>query len=425
MGNSTGSQGYPRIVMRALALAAVLALAAAGVVPAQGTTAPTTPTASAVVDSDGSHLRDLSRGRAEIVLHLARPVPYRIFTLTAPPRLVIDFRKLDWSGIRPSDLLEPGRIAAVHAGTYIPGWSRLVAELATPLAVETAQMTVDDTTGAATLTVLLEETSSPAFAASAGVPQDPRWDLPPVSLSPMPPRDPDAPLVVVLDPGHGGIDPGAEAGQLQEKSLMLAFARELQEELLRAGGYKVILTRNDDRFVSLETRVSMARAAGADVFISLHADALSDGLAHGATVHVLSEDASDIASATLAERHDRGDILSGSDLTRTDDEVTGILLDLARQETQPRSRALAQNLVSGMSQAGGPMNRRPLRSAAFSVLKSADVPSVLIEIGFMSSPRDFRNLQDPNWRLGLARGIRRGLDSWRVQDAARHSLVRQ
>ncbi len=140
---------------------------------------------------------------------------------------------------------------------------------------------------------------------------------------------------------------------------------------------------------------------------------------------MLARDASDKASALLAERHDRADLLSGADLSRADDEVTDIMLDLARQETRPRTEALATALLSGMTNMGGPMNRRPKRSAAFSVLKAADIPSVLIEVGFLSSPRDLKNLTDPEWRVGIARGIRNGLQNWRKSDLARRPLVRK
>ncbi len=185
------------------------------------------------------------------------------------------------------------------------------------------------------------------------------------------------------------------------------------------------MTRDDDRFVSLERRVALAHRAGADVFLSLHADSLSEGLAHGATVYVLEKEASDRASALLAERHDRANLLSGADLSAADDQVTDIMLDLARQETRPRSEALADALISGMTNVGGPMNRRPKRSAAFSVLKAADTPSVLIEVGFLSSPRDLRNLENPEWRARIVKGIRNGLQNWRKSDLSRRPLVRQ
>ena len=126
----------------------------------------------------------------------------------------------------------------------------------------------------------------------------------------------------------------------------------------------------------------------------------------------------------MAERHDRDELLSGVDLSTADDQVTAILLDLARQETEPRSTELAEVLVEGMATAGGPMNRRPLRHAGFSVLKSADIPSVLVEVGFLSSDRDFKNLRDPVWREGMIDGLADAILVWRDKDAERKPLVR-
>ncbi len=376
---------------------------------------------------DGAQSRITAAGAdgVQIDLALSQGVPYRLFTLDNPPRLVIDFQEVDWSGLRAKTLLATDRLRGVQFGTYVPGWSRLVADLGRPMAVLSSEMRLDQVLGSASLSVRLAPVAADDFAARAGAPYDPRWDLPTPAIPQAPPRETDAPLVIVLDPGHGGIDPGAEQGDLKEADLMLTFARELRVALLRRGGFDVVLTRDDDYFVSLEGRIALAHRARADVFISLHADSLADGLAHGATVHVLSREASDIASAKLAERHNRSDILSGVDLSGTDDSVTAILLDLARQETLPRTEAMAAALVSGMAQTGGPMNRRPLRSAAFSVLKAADIPSVLVEIGFMSSPRDLKNLSDSDWRQGMALGIANGLAIWRRQDAATRPLVRQ
>ncbi len=378
------------------------------------------------VDAAQSRIVD-ARGKAvRLDLQLSLGVPYRAFLLNDPPRLVLDFREVDWSGLNAGEFDGSTRVGPVRFGTYVPGWSRMVLDLGAPMTIASAAMRVDDETGAAHLTMMLDPASKAEFAAAAGAPREAGWDLPAPADIPAPPeRGPDAPMVVVLDPGHGGIDPGAEQPGIDEKDVMLTFARELREVLLRAGGFKVVLTRDGDYFVSLERRIAIAHQAGADVFISLHADSLSEGLAHGATVHVLARDASDVASAKLAERHNRGDILAGVDLSHADDVVTDVLLGLARTETQPRTEALARALVSGMAQTGGPMNRRPLRAAAFSVLKSADIPSVLVEIGFLSSPRDLNNLKDPEWRVRMARGIRNGLNAWRKEDAARRPLVRQ
>ena len=240
-----------------------------------------------------------------------------------------------------------------------------------------------------------------------------------------PVRRGEGPLVVVLDPGHGGIDPGAEAGGLREADLMLTFARELREALVRAGGFEVVLTRDADVFVSLDARVRIARQAGADVFLSLHADALPEGEARGAVIYTLAEEASDAASAALAERHDRADLLAGVDLSDADDLIAGVLMSIARTETQPRTDRLADALVDGVTGAVGRMHRRPRQAAAFSVLRAPDIPSALVELGFMSSPRDLANLRDPDWRARFADGVVAALQGWAAADAADVPLRRR
>ena len=199
---------------------------------------------------------------------------------------------------------------------------------------------------------------------------------------------------------------------------MLTFARELRETLLRSGGFSVAMTRDDDVFVSLEGRITRARAAGAEVFLSLHADALPEdaGRAQGATIYTLSEEASDLASQRLAERHDQSDLIAGVDLAGQSDEITLVLMDLARQENEPRTDALATALVTGLEGEIGQLNSRPRRSAGFSVLKAPDIPSVLVELGFLSSARDRERLADPEWRAAAARGIRDALRAWADAD---------
>jgi len=375
---------------------------------------------------DQSRIADDGRAGVLLELGLSQGVPYRVFTLRDPYRMVLDFQEVDWSGLDPDTFLQTDRISGVQFGAYVPGWSRMVLELGAPLAVNTADLRVNDVTGSAKLSLRLKGTDFETFAASAGAPHQTGWDLPEATVTPAPTGDDGTrPLRVMLDPGHGGIDPGAEVGGTDEKTLMLTFARELRETLLRAGGYQVVLTRVDDQFVSLERRIALAHRAGADVFISLHADSLSEGRAHGAAVYTLSEDASDVASRKLAERHDRGDLISGVDLSGADDQVADVLLDIARQETKPRTDALAHALADGMAQQGGPMNSRPMRTASFSVLKAADIPSVLVELGFLSSPRDLKNITNPEWRKGMARGILNGLEQWRQQDVIRRSLIGQ
>jgi N-acetylmuramoyl-L-alanine amidase len=364
-------------------------------------------------------------------LELSQGVPYRAYTLEAagdvPRRLVLDFREVDWQGITPEAFGQAEAISGLRFGAVRPGWSRMVLDLARPLVLEEAGLRILPDTQGARLRIVLRAASAAEFSALSGAPHDPAFDLPapaPVDRTTRP-RVGEGPLVVVLDPGHGGIDPGAERDGLTEKALMLTFARELQDVLVRDGNFEVVLTRTDDSFVSLDRRVALAHAMGGQVFISLHADALSEGQAHGATVHLLSDSASDAASATLAERHDRDDLLAWIDLTWHDDQLAGILMDLARQETQPRAERLALALVAGIGGAELPLNSRPVRRAAFSVLKAADIPSILLEVGFLSSPRDLKNLRDPAWRLRMAEAIREGLTLWVAEDAILSDLVRQ
>lgn len=381
-------------------------------------------TALARVDPAKSSIRDGWFGKTEITLGLSQGVPFRVFLLDDPARLVVDFREADWAGITPQMLLaEPGRIADVRFGAFQPGWSRLVADLDTPMIPTEIGMPVDLASGTATLQIALKSVDAVEYAAAAGAPVDPAWTK--ALIAPPKPKSPAADrFVVVLDPGHGGIDPGAERDDVAEKDLMLSLARALRDALVRAG-VEAILTRDDDIFVALETRVAIAHHQGADLFISLHADSLSEGGAKGATVYTLSDEASDAATEHLAARHNRADIIAGADLTGSDDQVAGVLLDLARQETEPRSASLAQVLVAGMTEAGGPMNRHPLRRAGFSVLKSADIPSVLVEVGFLSNKRDLNNLRDPVWRSVMVNAMADAILAWRDQDAALAPLVRQ
>ncbi len=378
-------------------------------------------TALARLDPKSSSIGDTNNGFA-VSLALSQPVPWRLRVLDAPPRLVLDVREVDWRGIAEVPRASV-RVTGLRAGVFRPGWSRLVMEMNGPFLVDQAEMRTDP--GAARLMIRLEPASPEAFAAKAVLPEPEEWAAPKAADLARPERRGDGPLVVVLDPGHGGIDPGAERAGLSEADLMLTFARELKETLLRSGGFTVVLTRNEDVFVPLETRISIARTAGATVFLSLHADALAEGEAVGATIYTLAADASDAAAAILAERHDRDDLLSGVDLTGQDDLVAEVLMDMARTETLPRTRLLAQTLRGAMDAAGIRMHRLPLQQAAFSVLKSPEIPSVLIEIGFMSSPGDLERLRDSTWRARMARAIAAGLKDWSVADAARQQLRRE
>lgn len=365
-------------------------------------------------------------GAVVIELALSQPVPWRVRFLADPPRLVLDTREVAFT---PADLSRLGRagvLPELRAGRFRPGWSRLVAELDGPYRLTLAEMR-GSTEGPALLRLRLEPGSAGAFAEAAARPDPEGWSLPrpaPVE-APRPRQRGDRDLVVVLDPGHGGLDPGAEHGGQTEAALMLTFAHELREALLRAGGFQVVLTREADIFVPLETRIAIAHQSGADLFLSLHADAVAEGVATGATVYTLAEAATDAASAALAERHDRDSLLSGVDLTGQDDLIASVLMDLARVETAARTERLAEALVTAIKGAEIRMHRTPRRAAAFSVLKAPDIPSVLLELGYMSSERDRARLNDPEWRARMAVAVVAAVQGWAVGDAAEAGLLRQ
>ncbi len=378
------------------------------------------------LDVAQSQVRD-TRGGIEADLYLSQAVPYRVFTLDDPRRLVVDFREVDWRGASREGLLNADGATDLRFGVLRPGWSRLVVDLAGPMVVAEAGMAVSPTDQTARLLVRLTRTDQAAFAAASGAPPDPGWDLLTRADPTVPPpvRDPDGPLIVAIDPGHGGIDPGAERDGLQEKALTLTVARELAEAVNRSGGMQAVLTRTGDEFVPLEERMTIARAAGAGVLISLHADALEEDQASGASVYTLSDQAMDDASERMAERHDRGDLLAGLDLTGQDDTVATVLMDLARQETAPRSLRLADTLVEGLRAEGARVNSKPRREAVLAVLNAADFPSVLVEMGFLSNPEDRAELTDPAGRALLVAGIVRALQIWAADEATRAPLVRQ
>lgn len=370
-------------------------------------------------DAAGSSIVS-GHGGAEITLAISQPVAWRVRLLDQPPRLVLDVREVDWTGVTGLALRTP-RIKAIRAGVFRPGWSRLVLELSGAHAVTLAEMVTSET--GAVIRLHLTPTDEASFTKATGLPEPAEWAAPdPATLAP-PVAKGGGPVVVVLDPGHGGIDPGAERDGLTEAALMLTFARELKDALVRDGRFRVVMTRDDDVFVPLEARISTARDAGADLLLSLHADALAEGEAQGATVYTLSAEASDEASATLAERHDRDDLLAGIDLTDQDDLVAEVLMDMARTETTPRTDRLADALVAAIKAAEVRMHRHPRQLAGFSVLKSPDIPSVLLEVGFLSSARDLKRINDPKWRRTMIGAIVKGLGVWSDADKAMRGLT--
>jgi N-acetylmuramoyl-L-alanine amidase len=236
---------------------------------------------------------------------------------------------------------------------------------------------------------------------------EPQVDLPKIAG----PDDASRPLVVI-DPGHGGHDPGASgAGTLKEAQLTLALARSLRDELVKRARVRVALTRDGDRYLTLEERYGIARRLNADLFLSIHADAAADDTARGATLYTLSERGSDAEAARIAARENKADSINGVALREQTGDVAAILLDLSRRQTLDRSAGFAR-LVLRESQGSIRFRPEPLKSAAFVVLKSPDVPSVLFESGYISNAEDAARLLDAKSRQGFASAFARAIEAY-------------
>jgi len=218
--------------------------------------------------------------------------------------------------------------------------------------------------------------------------------------------------MVALDPGHGGVDPGAISPHgIYEKSLTLATARELARQLDLTGRYRTVLTRRGDTFVSLRQRITRARAAHAELFVSIHADALPDSAIRGLSVYTLSSEASDRDTAVLAKRENRDDFLAGVRLSHRPREIGAILFDLARRQTDNRSLTLAQAIVRELGHTVT-LLERPRRAAGFAVLTAPDIPSALVELGCLSNPEEERLLRQRAHQQRLAQGLARAIDDF-------------
>lgn len=408
------------MILRAL----LVWLCLAGLAQAQGTGQGFSGLAR--LDIGQSQVRDEGEGLS-VTLHLSQVVPYRAFTLDDPRRLVLDFREVDWGRASRAALLNADRATDLRFGSLRPGWSRLVVDLAEPMVMSQAGMAVDANSGTAVLRVVLTPASAEDYAQASGAPPDPDWDILSGLNAVLPPAPPseDRLMVVVVDPGHGGIDPGAERNGMVEAEVMLQLAQELADTLARSGDFQPVLTRTSDIFVPLAQRMTIARAAGADVFLSLHADALDEDVTRGASIYTLSDEAKDRASERMAERHEQGDLLAGVDLTGQDDTVATILMDIARLQTGPQGDRLAEALVTGLRAAGARVNSSPRRAAPLAVLNAADFPSVLIEVGFLSNAGDRDRIGSVEGRATIVAGIVEALQLWRLDEAARAPLLRQ
>ena len=235
----------------------------------------------------------------------------------------------------------------------------------------------------------------------------------PAAPAPAAPRAPAEKRLIVLDPGHGGLDPGAMGvNGVFEKNVTLAMARDLKKHLEATGRYRVVLTRDSDVYLRLYQRVAFARKQGAALFVSLHADSINKSDMRGASVYTLSEKASDEQTARLAESENQADLIAGVDLSQEDQDVASILVDLSMRDTMNQSKFFANTLVNALETSKIQVLEKPHRSAGFAVLKAPDIPSVLIELGFMSNGKDVGLLSEPAHRGKIAATLAEGIDAY-------------
>ncbi|WP_112324161.1 N-acetylmuramoyl-L-alanine amidase [Oceanibium sediminis] len=328
---------------------------------------------------------------------------YRAFVLTDPARLVIDVESDRIETPAPAE----GAIARLRAGRLNQGWSRMVAELAHPAVVGHASVR------GRTLEVKLERAGFARMEAASKL----AYGAEVVALDRGGVLAEETPLPrIVLDPGHGGIDPGAIRDGVAEKDIALAFGLELARALRATGRFDVVLTREDDRFLLLDDRVAIARGADARLFLSLHANTVTRGIAQGAALYVPAEQASDPATAALAVLENRADAVAGVLDTQPLNDIALTLLDMARPATRSRATLAAEALLDGLSQSAGVIRKNPLRAADFRVLRAPDMPSVLLELGFLSDDTDRRNMTSDAWRRQVAQALVASIDRWIAAD---------
>jgi N-acetylmuramoyl-L-alanine amidase len=353
------------------------------------------------------------------VVDLSQKIDITAFALANPYRVVVDLPQVAFK--LPPKAGEQGRglVKAFRYGLIMQGGSRIVLDTKGPVRVDKAFVLDAAGDQPARLVLDLAATDRDSFMRTISL--DTRAARGPKQSEAAPKPSGDPRPLVVLDPGHGGIDNGTKAasGEL-EKDVVLQFSQTLRTRLEASGKYRVTMTRSDDTFIPLAERVRFARGQGASLFISVHADAIprSEGQAEGATVYTLSENASDAEAARLAEAENKADVIAGVDLTAEPGDVANILVDLAQRETKTYSAQFARTVV-GELKATARLHKNPMKAAGFKVLTAPDVPSVLVELGYMSTKDDLKLLISTAWQAKTANALAQAVDTFFTPRLAR------
>ena len=368
-------------------------------------------------DAAAATVKDIRLGvtaeRTRLVLDLRDKVDFNIFLLDNPRRVVVDLPSMDWPNQTPK---VDGLVKKLRFGQFTADKSRLVIDANGPVRVAKSFLLPPSSGLPYRLVVDLVKTSAGKFTTQVKNDRLKQRKLakksaPEPVFTPKPKRAPNAKPIIVLDAGHGGVDPGAHGKKAREKDITLKFTRELAKQLRSTGRYKVYLTRNRDIYIPLRQRVNIARKHNADLFISIHADAIKRKSVRGMSIYTLSEKASDREAAALARKENQSDIIAGIDFADQPPEVANILIDLAQRETKNLSVKFA-NLVVNNARGKTRLLERTHRFAGFRVLKAPDVPSVLVELGFLTNRSDEKQLQSSSWRRKMARSMVSSVDGF-------------
>ena len=363
--------------------------------------------------------------QTRFILDIDQSVTFRAVTLADPYRVVVDVPQVNFQLPAGTGSGGRGLVKAFRYGLVMPGGSRIVFDLTGPAKIANSYVVEAANGQPARLVLELEEVDRAAFVQSLAPENRPEL-RPAIADAPAPPATvpakvvPEAPQqrvdgrpVVVIDPGHGGIDNGTQSSGESEKNLVLAFGLALRDRLEKAGKYRVVMTRDDDTFIPLNDRTKIARNLKAALFVSIHADALprAEGDAQGATIYTLSDKASDAEAQRLADAENRADAIAGFNLAEEPTDVADILIDLTQRETRTFSNRFA-HLLMGEMKSTVRMHKHPLKSAGFRVLKAPDVPSVLVEIGYVSNKADLEHLVSEGWRSKAVGSMAQAIDGF-------------
>ena len=372
------------------------------------------PMRAAEVQANGT---TLAREGGDIVFTIAltQETPFKAYTLDNPRRLLVDLGDTSVANIPRGLARDLPEISALRFGIFQLGEARIVLDLAAPLVIESALASKNG------ITIRLTPASPEGFAAVAVINPVSLWKS--AQLVPEIVGAADAPLIAI-DAGHGGLDSGAQQEGILEKDIVLQVAHILRDVLLQDGQFRVLLTRESDVFIPLGERVEIARRAGARAFVSLHADVVTLGRARGTTVFSLSEAGEDQQAVTIATLENRADLVAGISVEGEDDQLTQILLQLAHRETDALSNRFADTMAEVLWFQNDTDIKSRRMAGGFRVLRAPDIPSVLVEMGFMSDKTDLEKLQNPEWQLSMAETLRDGLTVWLKVEAEMRGLLR-